>query len=308
MPLRYAQEVKFLVHIRIIRRVLEKCEEALQRVPLDSWPVFGGWEFLDPDATAQVPLAVEPEDGFENEGDDRDSDDEDADDESTVPAPANVSVPVSPTSRAVPRLLPKLLLLPPSSHPSQRRRSPPPPPPPRLPQTLLPRMPPQRRSQHRRPLELRRSQPWVALPPPPSQPALSLAHHPSCSRQQRSRRRQQRTAMAMRRRAVTIAITPATTAATAAITTATRRTVATRQHLERRRQRQPALALQRALALVASPQQLRSRRRMTFTPNTAGTRTPILTLAIQRRRPLLPLFPRRLSLAVQHCSEVLWVR
>ena len=104
MPLRYAQEVKFLVHIRIIRRVLEKCEEALQRVPLDSWPVFGGWEFLDPDATAQVPLAVEPEDGFENEGDDRDSDDEDADDESTVPAPANVSVPVSPTSRAVPRV------------------------------------------------------------------------------------------------------------------------------------------------------------------------------------------------------------
>ena len=73
MPLRYAQEVKFLVHIRIIRKVLSKCEEALQRVPVDSWPVFGGWEFLDPDASASVPLAVEPEEEFENEGDDRDS-------------------------------------------------------------------------------------------------------------------------------------------------------------------------------------------------------------------------------------------
>ena len=54
MPLRYALEVKFLVHIRIIRKVLGKCEEALQRVPVGEWPVFGGWEFLDPDTSERV--------------------------------------------------------------------------------------------------------------------------------------------------------------------------------------------------------------------------------------------------------------
>ena len=102
MPLRYAQEVKFLVHIRIIRNVLSKCEEALRRVPLDSWPVFGGWELLDPEASASVPLAVEPEDEFENEGDDRDSDVEDGDDLDVVPEPAEVRVPVKPTSTSAP--------------------------------------------------------------------------------------------------------------------------------------------------------------------------------------------------------------
>ena len=104
MPLRYAQEVKFLVHIRIIRKVLSKCEEALRRVPVDNWPVFGGWEFLDPDASVSVPLAVEPEEGFENEGDDRDSDDEDGDQVDIVPEPARVKVPVAPKIRSTPRV------------------------------------------------------------------------------------------------------------------------------------------------------------------------------------------------------------
>ena len=53
MPLRYAQEVKFLTHIRIIRKVLTKCEEAMQRVPIEKWPLFGGWEFLDPSSATR---------------------------------------------------------------------------------------------------------------------------------------------------------------------------------------------------------------------------------------------------------------
>ena len=45
-------------------------------MPIDSWPLFGGWKLLDPSAEVRVPTSVEPDDA-EHEGDDRDSDDED---------------------------------------------------------------------------------------------------------------------------------------------------------------------------------------------------------------------------------------
>ena len=49
MPLRYAQEVKFVVHVDIISRVARACEAALSRVREQDWPLFGGWENLLPE-------------------------------------------------------------------------------------------------------------------------------------------------------------------------------------------------------------------------------------------------------------------
>ena len=49
MPLRYAEETKFLAQIRIIAEVCAECAAALHRVGVDNWPVFGGWGLLMPD-------------------------------------------------------------------------------------------------------------------------------------------------------------------------------------------------------------------------------------------------------------------
>ena len=87
MPLRYSQETKFVTAVDVIRRVLARCEEALAKVPIKRWPVFGGWELLmEGDHTEFAPdvnLTVTPE---EDEGG-GDSDACDSGDESTEAAP-----------------------------------------------------------------------------------------------------------------------------------------------------------------------------------------------------------------------------
>ena len=103
MPLRYAQEVMFLCHVRIIRKVLTKCEEAIGRVPIDTWPLFGGWELLDPASKERVPTAVDPEEAFEHEGDDRDSDDEDDAEVEDVEEPVVPMMPTAARRRGAPR-------------------------------------------------------------------------------------------------------------------------------------------------------------------------------------------------------------
>jgi hypothetical protein len=86
MPLRYAEETKFLAQIRIIAEVCADCEAALSRVGVENWPVFGGWELLmqnrfgGGDNVDVAPL-VGPQQGIDLNGDSGDedsSDDEEA--------------------------------------------------------------------------------------------------------------------------------------------------------------------------------------------------------------------------------------
>lgn len=102
MPLRYAEEVKFLCHIRVMRKVLTACEEARDRVPLSEWPIFGGWELLSAGSASKVSLDVSPEPA-ENEGDERDSDTEDADLADEPVASEEVAVPTVPFKRSAAR-------------------------------------------------------------------------------------------------------------------------------------------------------------------------------------------------------------
>ena len=65
MPLRYAQEVQFVASVDIIVRVVLACEGVIRDFPLDSWPLFGGWERFLPDRRfssedAAPPVSVEP--------------------------------------------------------------------------------------------------------------------------------------------------------------------------------------------------------------------------------------------------------
>ena len=87
MPLRYSQETMFVTAVDLIRRVLAKCEEALAKVPIQRWPVFGGWELLmEGDQTGCAPdvaITVMPE---EDEGG-GESDVCDSGDESTEAVP-----------------------------------------------------------------------------------------------------------------------------------------------------------------------------------------------------------------------------
>ena len=86
MPLRYAEETKFLAQIRIIAEVCADCEGALSRVGVENWPVFGGWELLMQDRfgggdNVDVAPLVGPQQGIDLNGDSGDedsSDDEEA--------------------------------------------------------------------------------------------------------------------------------------------------------------------------------------------------------------------------------------
>jgi len=82
MPLRYAQEVQFVASVDIIVRVLQACETAMSQQPVDSWPLFGGWERFLPDrrftsSDAPPPFSYAPE-GSEAGSDSDSSADEDA--------------------------------------------------------------------------------------------------------------------------------------------------------------------------------------------------------------------------------------
>ena len=49
MPLRYSQEVQFVASVDLIVRVIQACEKAISEFPLESWPIYGGWERFLPD-------------------------------------------------------------------------------------------------------------------------------------------------------------------------------------------------------------------------------------------------------------------
>lgn len=79
MPLRYSQETKFVAIVDLISRVLAKCQEALDRVPAENWPVYGGWELLLDDCGGdliqsfdiqEVVLPEQDEEGGESSGED----------------------------------------------------------------------------------------------------------------------------------------------------------------------------------------------------------------------------------------------
>jgi hypothetical protein len=82
MPLRYAEETKFLAQIRIIADVCADCEVALSRVGVENWPVFGGWDLLMKDRFGEgdaegVALTVAPQQGIDLNGDSGDEDSSD---------------------------------------------------------------------------------------------------------------------------------------------------------------------------------------------------------------------------------------
>jgi hypothetical protein len=91
MPLRYAQETRFVSSVDVIRRVLDACERAMEQTPIDEWPVFGGWELLLPlsdsrrTSAGDIPLTFEPEPGVDDGSDDS-SDDEDLEEQISSPA------------------------------------------------------------------------------------------------------------------------------------------------------------------------------------------------------------------------------
>jgi hypothetical protein len=71
MPLRYAQETQFLLAVDIILRVVDECATALRRVPLEEWPIFGGWELLLPERTGvRQPVELVAPEPDEAEGSD----------------------------------------------------------------------------------------------------------------------------------------------------------------------------------------------------------------------------------------------
>ena len=98
MPLRYAQETKFVAVVDVIRRVIAACEEAMGRISVDKWPVFGGWEYLltpmensIPSVDAAGPMCYAPEVGVDD-----DSEGGDSSDEESEPAEKLVSSPRKP--------------------------------------------------------------------------------------------------------------------------------------------------------------------------------------------------------------------
>lgn len=98
MPLRYAQEVQFVASVDIIVRVIQACEAVLRDQPLDSWPLFGGWERFLPDRRFSSPeetpaLAYEPSASDDDSGGDSSDDEE---------AGANVTVAPSVSKRELP--------------------------------------------------------------------------------------------------------------------------------------------------------------------------------------------------------------
>ena len=46
MPMRYASEVKLVSMVDIVVRALAACEAAFAVIPIEKWPLFGGWENL----------------------------------------------------------------------------------------------------------------------------------------------------------------------------------------------------------------------------------------------------------------------
>ena len=112
MPLRYAEETKFLSQIRIIADVCKDCEAALEKVGVKNWPVFGGWELLMEDRTfdgglrPEVSLTVEPELGVDLNGG---SDDEDSSDDEQEEVHDNFArqPPLSPSKPYSKKILPR---------------------------------------------------------------------------------------------------------------------------------------------------------------------------------------------------------
>ena len=100
MPLRYSSEVQMVTAVDLIVRVSLACEQAMQKFPVDAWPLFGGWENFLPDrpgpaADGPAPLVVAPE--ADEVGSDGDSSDSDT--EATAVAAAAAPVVFPSTSR-----------------------------------------------------------------------------------------------------------------------------------------------------------------------------------------------------------------
>ena len=100
MPLRYAQEVQMVTAVDLIVRVIRSCEDAMTAHPIESWPLFGGWEnFLQHRLSSTLEAAVfVAEPAASEAGSDGDS----SDDESEVAAATAVKfrAAVRPTSRS----------------------------------------------------------------------------------------------------------------------------------------------------------------------------------------------------------------
>jgi hypothetical protein len=79
MPLRFAEETKFLAQIWMIADVCADCEAALGRVGVDNWPGFGGWDLLMQDrfgggVAVDVEPMVAPQQGVDLNDDSGDED------------------------------------------------------------------------------------------------------------------------------------------------------------------------------------------------------------------------------------------
>ena len=94
MPLRYAQETKFLAAVELVCRAMDFVAAAVVRVPISKWPFYGGWELLMPTRGPVPDLAAFALPDPDEEGD--------SDDETVVVEEADASVFVPPPGKDLP--------------------------------------------------------------------------------------------------------------------------------------------------------------------------------------------------------------